>query len=428
MQEAYSPIDEVFYNCDTDTTHQQIASFCLLEGLPDFERFREDVLRVTELFPRMRRVVVNGPGFHWKECLDFNIDEHVCREIDPSIKSKEDLLEVVSKSFSAALELDRPLWRFTLVTNGLSGAGGVSGVLFSLHHTLTDGVGGLELIRTLFSHEQDTPAPMKLVERKNSERSGGLMGSLMKINWSRSFAGWFNEFFSPHVNGPINGANSSVRNIAATELDLTSLRQIRKNTGASLNDVIFAIVGGAVSKYLENHCRPVKDMRVIMPVSLRTVSERYALGNKLTGVGVPIPVAAKTARDRLEAAMGILQELKAGGVLGAYAHMAKIISKMPVWFQRKICEAQARRTNFIITNMPGEKRERYLAGARVLGNYGLAALMKGHGVSFGFIRYRDKICASVVGDSGIVDDPWVLAECLERSALELSGEVGSTVS
>ncbi|MCB0343877.1 MAG: DUF1298 domain-containing protein [Bdellovibrionales bacterium] len=416
MSERVLPIDEVFFNLDTETTHQQIASLVVLDCPPDLNRFKQDVEKVVSQFPRMRQCVLRGWRPKWIEYAAFKLEEHI-RSVDAGGRP---LLDAVAEIYSEPMDLSRPLWRFTVVKNA---ANSESGIYFGLHHTLADGVGGLEWVRTHFSDSRDESAAGKRggnrVRKDSSTKLPSSFERKMLVSWMH----WLLDFVKTSVRGPINGKNSAQRRLHSAKISLADLRHIKLPGGMTKNDVVFAIVAGALKRYSEMRGQPLKVVHVVMPVSLRNVSERFAMGNRLTGVSVPISLEGESPRQRLLDAHEILTEFKQSGVIGAYASLAGLLAKLPARLMRWMSEIQARRTNFILTNMPGEKRPRYVAGAQITENYGIPALMRGHGLAFGFLSYAGTACCVVVTDPKIIPDGEVLAALIEEEAQALLRDV-----
>ncbi len=420
MSERVLPIDEVFFNLDTETTHQQIASLVVLDCAPDMLRFRRDVEKVVGQFPRLRERVLRGWRPRWVEHEKFSLDQHI-REVDAGGRP---LLDEAAKVYSEPMDLSLPLWRFTIITNA---AGGESGVYFGLHHTLADGVGGLEWVRTHFADSRsDAAAGKRGGSRVRKDSSTKLPASFERkilISWLH----WLIDFIKTSVRGPINGINSSKRRLHSATLSLSDVRKIKLPGGMTKNDVLFAVVAGALKRYCEGRNQALDKVHVVMPVSLRNVSERYAMGNKLTGVSVPLSLGGETPKERLRDAHEILSEFKQSGVIGAYASLAGLLAKLPARMMRRMSEIQAKRTNFILTNMPGEKRPRFVAGAQITANYGIPALMRGHGLAFGFLTYAGTICCVVVSDPNIVPDGEVVARFVEEEAARMLDAVAGPV-
>ncbi len=129
----------------------------LLESAPDAERLRAGLERAIAAFPPLRQRVARPPlGLappQWADDPDFDLGYHLRRLSLPPPGEARQLLDLAAQLAAMPLDRARPLWELTVV-EGL--AGGRAAVLQRLHHTLTDGVGGMKLLRTLLER---SPSP-----------------------------------------------------------------------------------------------------------------------------------------------------------------------------------------------------------------------------------------------------------------------------
>jgi len=129
----------------------------LLESAPDPARLRAGLERAIQAFPPLRQRVARPPlGLappQWADDPDFDLDYHLRRLSLPPPGEIRHLLDLAAQLAAMPLDRARPLWELTVV-EGL--AGGRAAVLQRLHHTLTDGVGGMRLLRSLLER---TPPP-----------------------------------------------------------------------------------------------------------------------------------------------------------------------------------------------------------------------------------------------------------------------------
>jgi len=148
----------------------------LLASAPDPARLRAGLERAIEAFPPLRQRVARPPlGLappQWADDPDFDLGYHLRRMSLPPPGEQRQLLDLAAQLAAMPLDRARPLWELTVV-EGL--AGGRAAVLQRLHHTLTDGVGGMKLLRSLLERTAPTeseraearpaPAPDPLVWR-----------------------------------------------------------------------------------------------------------------------------------------------------------------------------------------------------------------------------------------------------------------------
>jgi len=435
VSEPLSAIDELFFRGDSPTTHQGIASLCLLDSIPDFEALQRRLPAFLERFPRLKQRVKDGATPRWETVVGFDASLQLQLIIDSSITSQEALLMVASRTFSQALALDRPLWRFSVIVNRSPEPNNTTStfaaILFMIHHSMSDGIGALEMIDYFCGSSREkslasTPERHKSRAADKSAKSDKSAGTLIQVGLFRrsaSLVKWLAEFLILPAQTLLNGKNSARRVASVINFPLVDLRDIKKQAGTSANDVVLALVSDAVRRYHQLANRTVGRLRVAVPVSLRSGSARHQLGNQLSAVGVQLPSAEEDSLSRLLRISAYFSELKQSGSLGTYAHFGELIAKLPRFCHKFFIDLQARRTNFICSNMPNSMRPRFVGGALIEANYGMPALLRGHGVAFGFMSYSGNLCTVIVSDPQIVPHPEILINCLQQSADELIEKV-----
>ncbi len=92
---------------------------------------------------------------------------------------------------------------------------------------------------------------------------------------------------------PLNGQVGPNRRFGTLAIDLAEVKSIKNSLGGSVNDVVLAIVAGAVRRHLlDNHDTPVDGIsfRVMAPVSVRSRDQRGTLGNQVAMWLVTMPI------------------------------------------------------------------------------------------------------------------------------------------
>ena len=135
-----------------------IANLTILDRAPDRDAFTATMERASLVFPRLRQRIVEGPGPfstpRWEPDPDFDITRHVSH-LNLRRPSRAALHELAVQRALTPFDRSRPLWEF-LIIEGL--AGGKAAMLQRLHHTLTDGEGGLRLSLEFIDFTRDAPA------------------------------------------------------------------------------------------------------------------------------------------------------------------------------------------------------------------------------------------------------------------------------
>ena len=211
------------------------------------------------------------------------------------------------------------------------------------------------------------------------------------------------------------------------EFKLKDIKQIRRATpGATINDVMLAVVGGALRAYLlEKNELPESSMIALAPISVRGESEKGQLaGNQVsamlanlgTEVADPLERVAfvhaevcksKALTDAVGARTLVEYSMRAPGALSALG--ARVSSSLG------IASVAQPMYNCVVTNVPGPPIPIYFAGAKLITQYGFAPLLDGVTLAHPIFSYCDGITISFVADRKIMPDPASYAQCLQES-------------
>src|SRR3954468_16766503 len=265
-------------------------------GAPEIKELLEERLH---LLPPLRWRLVEVPlGLdlpYWAEDPDFDLDFHVRETAVPSPGDDRQLAHTVARLFSRPLERGRPLWELYVIS-GLPD--GRVAMLTKIHHSAVDGISGNEIMATLLDPEPtgrvlDPPSPLhgtgESIPRDRSMLLRGLRGlprqPLRALRSLPAAVAGFTDL--PGANAlpgvptlshvysrvrrtlgadessgvlevtkarppktPFNGPVSAHRRFAFGSLSLDSVRQIRREFGVTVNDVVVAICAGAVREWL----------------------------------------------------------------------------------------------------------------------------------------------------------------------------------
>src|SRR6476659_1677715 len=141
-----------------------IVAVAIFEGTPDFNRLRDRINRATCFIPRLRQRVLSPPFRlgppRWSVEETFDLDFHLRRIRLPEPGTERALLDVLQPIATAGFDRARPLWEFTLI-EGLTGDDGRERSAFAMkvHHSVTDGVGGMALLAQLIDLTPDAAEP-----------------------------------------------------------------------------------------------------------------------------------------------------------------------------------------------------------------------------------------------------------------------------
>jgi diacylglycerol O-acyltransferase / wax synthase len=456
--------DSVFLNLERDGMPLNVACVCVLEGDIAFDAYLRFVESRLPLIPRYLKRVVAAPlntGLPtWDYDSDFDIHNHV-REATLRHGTDAELKALAGSILSKVMDRRHPLWDLTLV-RGLKGDR--TGVIARMHHCLADGIAGIGIMSVLMDASPVTPPPPKRKPRLRVPPPRDPMTSLVEGLTSsysnfvdRILSAWANvltlsertlansgsppsdEFsrLMPEVTAPterlcFNVIYRGPQKFACTEISLQEVKAIRQICGASVNDVLLALVTATIRRYSELHGDRVRGrlFRIMVPVNLRGNDTATPLGNCISLVPVTIPLDIRNPRKLLAAVHKRTEFLKrahaaefvslAGGLLGILpsplqAFVGPQISRLPITPFNMVC-----------TNVPGPQYPLYLLGHKMLRWYPYVPIGGELALNCAILSYDGMIYFGFSGDMHITPDLARLEKFLNLSFAELREAVGIT--
>src|SRR4051812_36935372 len=137
-----------------------MANLTLFDRPPDVARLRRRLVQATIAVPRLRKRV--APAFGrlapptWQEDPDFDIDRHLRVVGLPQPGTQAQLLDLAATLAKTPFDRTRPLWEFVVVEGLADGRGAM---VQKMHHTITDGEGGIRMSVAFIDLERDAPEP-----------------------------------------------------------------------------------------------------------------------------------------------------------------------------------------------------------------------------------------------------------------------------
>ena len=453
-------LDTSFLHLEDATSHMHVASVMVFEGPPPpYDELLEAFERRLPLVPRYRQrlaFVPLGQGRpKWVDDPHLNLRYHVRSTALPSPGSEAQLKDLAGRVFSQQLDRDKPLWEVWLV-EGLEDDR--FAVLSKTHHSLVDGISGVDIISVLFDTVPEPsaptnpgdrwlprplPSPAQLLGEALVERAvtpGELSRTLRAIvrgprrilEGARDAAvgvgamAWAG--LSPAPSSPYNKAIGPHRRFTWVRADLGDLKAIKNGLGGTVNDVVLATVAGALGKHLRRRGQNTDglELKAMVPVSVRQDAERGALGNKVAAMMAPLPVWCQEPVARLDIVREQLKDLKSGSQAVGAQVLTDLSGFAPpnIMGQASRLMARQRFFNLVVTNVPGPQFPLYLLGRRMLDPFPMVPLASGQGVGVALLSYNGRINFGLVGDFDLLWDLDDLALDLEESLAELAEEAG----
>jgi WS/DGAT/MGAT family acyltransferase len=324
-----------------------------------------------------------------------------------------------------------------------------------LHHSLTDGVGGMEVARLLFDVEPDPDDLGPMPAAPVGERLGtvALARDALGYDWSQLF-----DFSKRHLTSAVSDVTHALRHPLETvtetiatgqsiarfvepvsdtlspvmterhlswhydvlEFPLAEILGAAHAAHATHNDAFLSGVTGGLRLYHERHDTQVKELRLTMPVSIRKADDPLG-GNRITLMRFKVPVGIADARKRIAETHRRCRSVKADRSLPFTNAIAGTLNLLP----RAYIGGMLKHVDFLASNVPGIRVPLYLAGAKVDSFYGFGPTT-GAALNVTLMSYCGTCCVAINIDAGAVPDVDVMMSCLQSGFDEVLAVGGGT--
>ncbi|MFL1898892.1 wax ester/triacylglycerol synthase family O-acyltransferase [Streptomyces tauricus] len=332
------------------------------------------------------------------------------------------------------LERGRPPWEAHVVP----GVDGTSfAVLFKFHHALADGLRALTLAAAVLD-PMDMPAPRPRPAEPERGFLAGLVpdvtklpglvrgalsdaGRALDIGASVARATWDVRSCAALVSKP-----TGTRRVAGVAVELDEIHTIRKSVGGTVNDVLIAVVAGALRRWLDERGDGSDGVspRALIPVSRRRPRTAHPQGNRLSGYLIRLPVDDPDPLARLAAVRADMNRNKDAGPHRGAGAVALLADHVPAIGHRlgMPVVGQAARLLFdiLVTSVPLPSLGMTLGGCPLTEVYPLAPLARGQALAVAVSTFRGRVHYGLVADAEAVPDLDLLAKSLIVEVAELN--------
>jgi diacylglycerol O-acyltransferase / wax synthase len=479
-----SGLDAGFLALESARAPMTVGGLSILDPLSapgglDVDRFRAVLRERLHLAVAFRRRLAALPldlaRPYWSELdLDaIDLGAHVERTELPEPGGWRELSALMAWQLAQPLDRGRPLWHMTFV-DGLrlpDHPRGTAALIAVAHHAAIDGVSGAEILGALFDavspaaagtgaataaiaaeHASPTamsppvaeptapPGVLELLARTGRDLAaapaavtavaGRSLLGLAAGAWGRLRSDETPPLPFSAPRSPLNRPLSGRLAWAAATVPLDRIKAIKSAADASVNDVVLAIVAGALRGWLADRGElPDKPLVAMVPISVRADEQRRQAGNQVSAMLVPLATDEPDPRARLQRirdasrgskvahqAVGARTLLDSAGLLPfALAGLgAQLYSRL------HLAERHAPIFNVVVTNVPGPPRPLTIAGAPLLAHFGSAPLYDGLGLIVTIMSYAGKVSFGVTADHAAMSDADGFAARLTAAADELA--------
>lgn len=457
--------DASFLYLETKQAPMHIGSISLydasgVKGGAGFAEVRQGIADRLHLVRAFRERVVRMPldldHPVWIEDPDFNLDYHVHHLSLPRPGNWDALMRLAGRIMSRPLDQSRPLWELFFV-EGLNIRGlpkETFAVILKVHHAAIDGVGGAQLAEALHDTSprarrpkgagrrfkpDPVPSEMEMLTRtaghmlQRPVRIADVVGrtalSVMRMRRTtqdhdaQAEAAHATEDAELHKlpgfyeapRTPLNGHVTQQRAVGSVICKRADAEAARKLVpGATLNDVMLTICGGAFRKYLQRRNElPADSLLVLAPVSIRTAGQSGAGGNRVSamvmriGTDIADPVERMRAIHEVGAGSKRVHKAMGKGTVPAIQEALPGAAAIPLYRlmgQLQTVGGLHPLVNFTITNVPGPKKPLYMGGARLIATCGLGPLFEGVGAIVAIFTYADTVTLTITCAQDMMPD------------------------
>ncbi|MEC3980023.1 wax ester/triacylglycerol synthase family O-acyltransferase [Amycolatopsis sp. H20-H5] len=381
----------------------------------------ERAARIPKLRQRVKAALFPPGSANWSEDPDFLAANHIHHHRVSGLYEPDPLSAYASRWIARPLNTRKPLWDLHLVT-GLPG--GEFALLLKLHHALTDGAGAYAIAAGLL--DDVTAAERPKAAAGTSPRSPV---DAVKDTWNQ--AGEAAGIASSVVRAartpvsPLSAPASAERKLGFARVGMADIRRIRRSHGGTTNDVILAVLAGALRGWMVNRGQRAdgRTLRALIPVSVRGRAKEQLGGNKLSGYLCDLPVGTEDPVERLRQVRQEMNRNKAAGPGRGAGAFPLLADRLPSVLHRLGGKATGLAApllfDLVVTTVPVPGARLSLDGARLTSVFPFVPLAPRQAVGIAVAVHRDSVHIGLQVNGEAAGDIGSLHDAVLKSAAEL---------
>jgi WS/DGAT/MGAT family acyltransferase len=424
----------------------------VLDRVPDWNRLHAAHDWGSRMVPRFRQRVVEPPlGLGapvWELDPEFDLANHLRRDRLAPPGDLRALLDLAAELASAPFDRDRPPWEAVLV-EGLERER--AAYILKLHHSATDGLGGVQLLDMLHSDRRE-PSPEKpqpalpvasgrggapLLVAQLARTLGGVPGEAVRagrdvlgiaakvaarpratVGEAARFARSLEQLLAePAEPSPLLEPRSLKWRFEALDVPLSDLRAGGKAAGGTVNDAFIAALLGAFGRYHEAFGVAIEAIPMAIPVSLRRAEDPLG-GNRITALRFAAPVAEADPARRIRLVHELVARKRSDPAVEALGLIVPMIGRLPAPLLSRLAGRLTQSNDLQASNVPGITRPVYIAGARITHVYPFGPL-PGCAAMITLVSHEGNCCIGANLDAAAFVEPELFEACLHDGFAEV---------
>jgi WS/DGAT/MGAT family acyltransferase len=443
-----NPTDAALWDIERNPTlRTTIVGVLMLDRPVDPARLRDVIEVATRRIPRLRqRVVAHTAGVgtpHWELVADFDLDDHVRVVSAPAGVDDAAVAAVAASLASDPFRRDRPLWELVY----LDPPAGRSAAILKVHHSLTDGVGGIGLLDVMLDRDRGAPhadpdtVPLPVPGRRpapTDEERGERVRRVVDLPWDAASAATTAVFHpvrtasgsweavrsagrllapSAAPLSPLLTGRGMERSASMAHVDLVRLHDAAARHGCTINHAFFAAAIGGIGAYHRAMGSDLRQLRVTMPVSFRR-AKNVAAGNQWAPVRFVVPADIADPVDRMLAMRTLVVSSRREKALSFSHSLAGLVQVLPSVLSAGVVGGMMHGVDVTLTNVPGLAEPHFLAGAAVERIHAFAPTA-GAALNIALVSHLGTGCVGTLSDAAAVADPGLLAASIDEALDEV---------
>ncbi len=462
FDDRMSDSDALMWSIEKDPLlRSTIVTVSTFEGRLDHDRVRHQIDYLSRVIPRFRQRVRANPLSiappRWEFDPYFDLSYHLRFVTVSEGATLADVLTMAEPIGMQGFDRARPLWEATIVV-GL--ADGTTALILKIHHSITDGVGGMKLQLALFDLAPDDPKPelpdapdihvLSQPERVadavtyETQRSASLFASWAK----RGLGGAMGVITDPV--GALAGAEELTESVfrlvkpssplspliterslsvrfATLQFPLPIAKAAAKAAHGRLNDAFIGGLALGLRRYHEAHARNVESVRMNMPINVRNQTVGNTAGNAFIPARVEVPMHPDEPIEMMKQLRSVVLHARDEPANDLMELLSNGLNRLPTSMTSALFGAMLKGNDFTASNVPGAPIPLYLVGQRMLSQYAFGP-NAGSAMNFTLVSYADDCFIGVNIDPVAVPDPDVLMQCIELGFEEIFSVVPSAAA
>ena len=427
-----------------------VVAVMWLDRAPGWDLLAARVDRISRLVPSLRQRVVESlfrlTAPRWTYDPHFDLNWHLRRVTAPAPRTQDAVLQLARRSAMGAFDRDRPLWELTLV-EGIRG--GQAALILKMHHSLSDGVGGMQMLTHLCDLQRESPDLGEMPPAPPGETLDlramitGTVGSVAgrsasvarrgaeamlpalvayardpvgQVRGAAAMAGSVYRTAAPILDtrSPLMRERAMTRQLAMMEVPTDALKKAAKTAGTTLNVAYLAAVTGGLRRYHERHDVAIESLRVVMPINIRDEGD-IGWGNRITLQRLTVPVGERDPASRMRQLHRVTDAARNEPSLPVTDAIAGALNMLPAGYVGGVLK----HIDFLASNVPGTPVPIYVAGSKITGFFAFGPTI-GAALNVTLLSYDGTCDIGINIDTAAVPDPDVMLECLHESFSEIA--------